>query len=464
MSDPHIVLICLDTVRKDFYDQYALQLREQATFRFEEMRAASSWSVPSHAAMVTGQLPHQMGLHAYNQDFSTLSSAETWFDKLEDYRTACISSNIYASPAFGFDTLFDKCVGISPSRRFPAGIDIDKHIRTRNEGDGMATFIREVLQHDHPLQSMANGALFKIHDICQGLPIEQPFDFGAKSIARAIRNELTQATEQTFLFANFMDAHGPHSPFRALDDDLYACPPTFTSLAFKDWEVNVASEHGAYGEEVKFVRQLYAAEIAYLDHVVSNLIETIRNQISRETIFIVTADHGENLAYPEDGYLMNHVSSLSEALLHVPFDIYSSNHAGEVEDLASHLDLGKIVSRLSVGDSVSDVTRETPAAEIAGSGSSLPDTDQSYWDRAQRAIYQNGRKYIQDNLGESIVYDVTGPTSTQEELPNVTAPNALFERVFDDTIEEFAQRAEDQTVDVEVDVSTENRLKELGYL
>lgn len=54
-------------------------------------------------------------------------------------------------------------------------------------------------------------------------------DFDSRSITRHIRGELTLVSGPTFGFANFMDAHGPYTPFRGMDADLYDGPRSFTS-------------------------------------------------------------------------------------------------------------------------------------------------------------------------------------------------------------------------------------------
>jgi len=47
----NVVVICLDTVRKDYFDRYAPRLQDRADVIYDQCRAVSSWSVPSHASM-----------------------------------------------------------------------------------------------------------------------------------------------------------------------------------------------------------------------------------------------------------------------------------------------------------------------------------------------------------------------------------------------------------------------------
>ncbi|ELY67469.1 sulfatase-like hydrolase/transferase [Natrinema versiforme] len=490
---PNVVVLCLDTVRKDIYDQYATRLREMATVRFEGMRALGGWSVPSHAGMLTGAVPSETGVHTHQRRFDPIDVADTWIAPLSrsGYESVCVSSNIYASPVFGFDRFFDRTVPISPSRRLPAGMDVQRHISDRST-DGVeayADFVRQALAHDHPLRSLANGVLLKLDDVSRKLPVEKPTDFGGRAIARTLEREVTEPDGPVLAFANLMDAHGPHTPFRGLDDSIHGVSADFHSSRFRDSDVNAADGLGEFGADIERVRRLYAATVDYLDRIVADLVTELAAGDDRDTVVIVTADHGENLGYESDGHLMNHMSSLSEALLHVPFDIITTGdgdldlavdetRADEqgavpgdtsspvaVDGLSSHTDLVDVIRSLAGEDPFDPFAfeRERARAEIVGSGSGIPEGgDESYWDRGQRVVYEDDRKYYRDQLGTEAVYDVSGPPSKQVERPDETVPNGLFESAFGDwvTDDDHDERAFGE----EVDAASRARLEDLGYL
>jgi arylsulfatase A-like enzyme len=102
MNDRNVVVICLDTVRQDYFEQHATELPSRADVRYSNCRAPSSWTVPSHASFLTGTLPHEHGAHAYNTTFERISEEETFLGDL-DHRTLCVSANPYVSSAFGAD-------------------------------------------------------------------------------------------------------------------------------------------------------------------------------------------------------------------------------------------------------------------------------------------------------------------------------------------------------------------------
>lgn len=465
MNSPNIIVLCLDTVRKDYYDEYATRLRSMSSIQFEGMRALSSWSAPSHAGMLTGAVPSESGVHAHQRRFDPIDRSDTLLGPLAEagYESICISANVYASPAFGFDRFFDRTIPISSSSRFPEGMDVQQFIQNRSE-EGLGSyfeFLRAAVAHDHPLKTLLNGLFLKVQDANAHLPFPNLFDYGAHSIARVLREEARSADRPVFAFANVMDVHGPHAPFRGLDHDLHDAPATFHSSEFKDWDVSVADELGEYEDEVRTVRNLYTAEIDYLDRVLSEVIRDIEEQTCRETVFIITADHGENLGYASEDFLMNHVSSLSEALLHVPFDVVGPERSETITGLASHADLGGIISALREETDLGQFERETARAEIVGSGSGFPDEgDEDYWNRSQRVVYRDDRKYYRDERGDEAVYDVSGDPSTQRLLPDEEVTQALFDEHFGPWVD----KSEESDMGSDVDAATKSRLEDLGYL
>jgi len=159
----NVVLICLDTVRKDYFEEYAPRLQEMASVSFEQCRAASAWSTPSHASMLTGELPHRHGIHTHNRDFTCLERSETFLADIPDHTALGASANVYASSTFGFDTVFDHYSDIAPHRRFPAGMDMEKFIQDRDE-EGIQRyleFLREAIRHDHTLESQVTACSSK---------------------------------------------------------------------------------------------------------------------------------------------------------------------------------------------------------------------------------------------------------------------------------------------------------------
>jgi arylsulfatase A-like enzyme len=463
----NLVLICLDTVRKDFFDEHAPRLQERAKITYEQCRAASSWSAPSHASMFTGELPSAHGVHAHNRDFSGLSRADTFLDHLPNHRAIGASANVWASSSFGFDRLFDEFTDISPDRRFPEGIHVAEFgQRCDQEGlEKQLAFLREALAHDHPFKSLANGALVQFDELTARAPAPKPLDDGAKTVSRQLRRHVEEGDEPFVAFANLMDAHGPLRHILGYDRSLHDAPLSWTSDDI-DWEAAVESGDEAVLEQYK---QLYAASIDYLDRRICALADELYAATDLQTTVVVTSDHGDNMATEADGGLWGHVeSSLSEGLLHVPQVVLNAPSSGTdvIEEYTSHTSLGDLLVGLASGERPS-VTADRIAAERIGNSGQLATVEgvDPAADRAMRCAYEGDRKRVWDSIGgrESYRLDADRPC-WQERVDEEFALEAIESTFFERPIAVFKDAASADRPDADLDTVTEDRLRELGYL
>jgi arylsulfatase A-like enzyme len=459
----NVVLVCLDSVRKDYFEEYAPRLRERADVAFQQCRAASSWSVPSHASMFTGTLPSEHGVHTHNTSFDGLVG-DALPSRLEGHRTACVSANGFTTEEFGFDALFDELVSVSPGRRFHQGVDAG--------GKATPAILREALTADAPLRSLANGAYSKFYWLVNLLPVPSPFDQGAGLVRRHGRTLLDDADEPVFLFTNFMEGHLPHQPRFQLDSDLHSVPRSWSSTDFDHFEASARGKEylESHRADVDHFRQLYAANVDYLDRRVDRFVDEIRRSTTRETTVVVTADHGENLGYEDEDYLMGHSSSLSEALLHVPLLVVNPPPGWTAPETdrrrVSHLDLPRIVESLAY-EGTYEPDDGVVTAELVGGGAKLVDDD-PYWDRMIRCAYLEEGKYVWDSLGSSARFELDPSRPCKQTLVETGAavPGAATDRFAVDLAEYKSRVASGSgsALGESVDAATRDRLEDLGYL
>lgn len=466
----NVALIILDTVRQDYFAEHATRLQSMSDVSFTQCRAASSCSVPSHASILTGELPHHHGIHSTAVDYSQLDEEATFFGDISEHRSVGVSTNTFAGEAFGFDRLFDEFVDVSWTRRFPDGLDAREFV-TMTDADGLAfytEFLRAALGHEHTLASLSNAALAQFDVLFSKLPVPKLLDDGANAALKAAEEHIGGGDEPVFLFVNLMEAHTPHQPVRGYDHSLYDAPNDWNSMdGLNQWKIN---RDGLDGQEeaVERFRELYSAAIDYLDRKVAAFIERVQAATDRETTFIITSDHGENLGYSSDDTMIGHTSSLSEGLLHVPLTVvnppdgYDTTEQGYV----SQTELGALVAGLADGRTP-NVSAERIAAERITTTNS-PDVEadeQRYWERMLRCVYEGERKWLWDSLGERHKYelDVERP-NWQQGLPEeaVDIPS-WADQFFFENIEEF-QRQDSASVHEDLDEATRSRLEELGYL
>lgn len=492
----NVVLIVLDTVRKDFFDEYAPRLRATSDCSFEGCRTASSWSVPSHTSIFTGELPSEHGVHAESFDASfsfadALAVDDTFLGDLPEHRTVGLSANAYINTLFGFDALFDGfhdySIGSHTNESlFPAGLTVQDYMAETDEESAAKRylgFLRAAATHDLPVRSLANGVWSQVGHRFKELPLPEFVDDGAGVISRTLAAEVADdADAPVFAFANYMDAHTPLRNLLQYDSSLHSVPNTWSSTELNKWELN--RDDAATVEYTEHYRQLYGAAIDYLDRRVMELVRQVRAETDRETTFVITADHGHNLGYESDGRLFHHTGSQSEGLLHVPLEIIDppagwADADGET-GYVSQLDLGELVRRLANDEPYDDsLTTEHPAAETIGLlgtddgtwGLDFSEEEYAHWSRMIRTVYDAGDdgtadyKYEWDSQGDRYRYRLAPHIPCWQELDatDVEIPAFARER-FPVGLAEYKRQAADREQDMQFDDEVEDRLQTLGYL
>jgi hypothetical protein len=495
----NVVLVCLDTVREDTFREHATRLRGRADVVLEGCRAASSWSAPSHASMFTGRLAHEHGVHAYHRDFSGLTRDDTFLGDLPEHRALGTSANVWAGASFGFDGLFDDFSEVSPDQRFPQGIDVAR-FGQECEAEGLAkqaAFLRAAVAHDHPVKSLANGALVQLDDWFARAPVPKPMDDGASILIREALSQVAASTEPFALFVNFMDAHGPMRHVRGYDRSLHDAPNAWSSES-TNWTETAARGDDALLERY---RGLYAAAVDYLDRRVCEFADRLHEATELETTVVVTSDHGDNLARPGEGTLWGHTeSALTEGLLHVPGVVLNApalardepdgdggggadgDGSGKSDDEGdgrapvtvtepfSHLALGDLLVGYATGERRERALSGTPVlAERAGHSGKQHRMDERppETNRVLRAVYESAERKVVYSPDDGTAYrlDPARPC-WQAEAGAVDGPDraALDEAHFGEPIAAFRRRARSDAGEVSMTDDTRDRLDHLGYL
>lgn len=463
----NIVLLCLDSLRKDFFDRQATRLRGRADVEFAQCRSASSWSSPSHASMFTGRLPSDHGVHTHNREFDHIDRAETVLGDLPEYAAVGVSANAFASRAFGFANWFDDFREVSTGCRYPAGLDPNEFYTSRDgSGVGMyLDYLRAAVGHDHPLKSLANGILAQVNVATRDAPIPKAVDDGASVVNRELVDAATDAGEPFFAFANYGDVHIPLRPIRGFDRDLYDAPADWSTAEREFWEVIKGFE--GREEYLARHRELYAATMDYLDRKLVDFVETLGAKTDLETTVVVTADHGENLGYPADEQLWGHKSSLSEGLLHVPLAVLGapSGYDAVESRYVSHLELPDLLAGLARGKTPAIFRDRVPAEILGMSIGPDPPSDYEYWDRAQRCVYEGQRKWVWDSRGGTREFAIDHDRPCWQELSDDDADIPPWARnLFDEDVGTCKERVASTADDLDVDDPTAQRLEDLGYL
>jgi len=255
------------------------------------------------------------------------------------------------------------------------------------------------------------------------------------------------------------------------------------------------AQQDALPERMKVLSSLYDALIAWVDSCVGHLVDHLKNSGAYDnTVLIITADHGQLLG--EHG-LYAHAFSLYDPLIRVPLIIRfpDSNHKRErfsglvqtvdlLPTLVEYLGLdpkvtlrevqGKSILSLVEGRSVRDFTISERADFDPQTGDGqrklnyLENSYPSYeWRKlAQKmvALRTLEYKYIWSSEGRHELYDLRqDPTESNNIISSETQKASELNGMLDTWRRGFVS-AERAAVELELDTSTKERLRKLGYL
>ncbi len=135
-SDPpplptHVVVVSIDTLRPDRLGAYGHREDVSPTIDrlaregvvFEEAIAASTWTLPSHAALFTSLWPAMLDLGRFDAPAKVSDAATTLAEVLDDagYRTFGATAGAFVGAEFGFDQGFDTF--LPPQKRFEPAVE-----------------------------------------------------------------------------------------------------------------------------------------------------------------------------------------------------------------------------------------------------------------------------------------------------------------------------------------------------
>jgi arylsulfatase len=328
-----VVLLTVDALRADHLSSYGYDRETSPTLdrlaedgvRFQRAYSQSSHTREAVPAMLTGRDPDA----AVDEQY--LLSADTVASRLADTEIATggFHSNPFVSRAYGFDRDFD-------------AFDDDLHLG------------------QHKLLALAQRALDKLRN---------------RHYARADRiNERAfdwldnRDSERFFLWAHYMDVHGPYEPPEPYRS-RFGEPELSDREAQRLYKRAIDDPESITERDRQTLIDLYDGEIAYVDEQISQFVAGLQDRgLWEETLVLVSADHGD--AFGEHGYY-EHPRYLHEELTRVPLLVLGEGVGSAVPSIpASTADLvPTVLSALGVdttglpGDSLLDLAESAPGED-----------------------------------------------------------------------------------------------------
>ncbi len=395
---PDIVFVVLDTVRADHLELYgyphstmpALTAWAEQGLVYDRVSSTSSWTLPSHASMFTGQYPSSHGAHGRTVEEGHLRSFET------GRRAARVLERPLAEESVTLaERLWDAgytTIGIAANRAF-----LD---RTWQLDQGFDIWICEDADRGWsflPYTRADRVTAMALEAVDASLPLlEYPEQAGRAPL---------------FLFVNYMEAHGPYVPREGYVRDSSALV----------WRARTGREREQIARRVltgkhdlpRDVRagwlEAYDAELRFLDEQLALLLDGLEERgIGPDAHIVVVSDHGE---YFGEQRLLAHSKDVYQPALHVPLIVRSpgvspgrSDEPVQVQDLAHSLVQVAGAEPLPAAEP----TLGMQVAELYGSrGRDLRNKRYGHrFNRVRRAFIQGERKIILGSDGSFEAYDL----------------------------------------------------------
>lgn len=439
------VFIVLDTVRKDRISVYNDEVdftsniedfAENATV-FQDTVSQAPWTLPSHASMFTGQYPWEH--NATQKQLYLETNRELLPKKFEDagYVTGCFTSNTWISPhtgmADGFQQI-DNFFGALPSDLMSN--KTEKVWKWLNHGRG-EWLMNKLIQIGE-----------KVHWMTAGMNASTKTPRVIEKAENFVENN---REDDFFLFLNFMDAHLPYFP-----------PEEYREKHAPDVDpkeiCQEAHNHHGGTDEADFEAssKLYDAEIDFLDDQLGKLFEFFEEEnLAEDTVFVVVADHGENLG--EDG-MFGHQFSVSEQLVSVPMMIKAPGlDKDEVKEQLELRQLYSIIPKLAgleggspeFGQEKALGGYQQPRMDLKN----IPEGKRPEFDKRLSFVRGSGKKLIRSE-GNEVTEDIMIDLETGDPID--------IDQDFVQRINDIGEANEGST---EVDEEhVKERLEELGYM
>jgi arylsulfatase A-like enzyme len=331
-SHPNVLLITIDTLRADHLGTYGfgfdvspqIDALADESVVFERAIAASGKTAPSHAAIMTSGYTREHSI-GHGNGTSTLSDRITLAEAFHEagYSTAAFVSNILLTRRIGFDRGFEV--------------------------------------FDDELESPELNR----PDVVERLAPD--------TTARAIAWLEAQDERPFFLWVHYQDPHGPYTPpaEAAARFDIPGAPDE-AELPIRAGN----SERGGIPpyqaipglRRVSEYRGRYAGEIFFADEWIGKLLARAGGGDTRETVVLLTADHGES--FGEFGHYFKHTHTTTPDVAHVPLILRAPGLTPERrDDLVSHVDIAPTLLALAGLPAAPDASG---VALVNRSGAALP--------------------------------------------------------------------------------------------
>lgn len=365
----NVVIIMIDNLRADALPCYGYRFNTapnicsfaDKSLLFTNAFSASSWTLPSIMSFFTSLYPssHEMGvtmLNTLNPNIVTLPLLL----QQAGYDTTFVSPNqpnvgIYQGLEKGFANRFvvpnDMNQAIFMTRK---AIDAIKEANRNNKSTLL--FIHTDGVHDYPNRLMSTPAQFQLD------PEYVPPQLPDIQFTEDVREAAIDTMLEHITFA--AGSNIPIDTYRAWHKAIVAAPTLqeaeriFLELPASDRDVTLSHLIGATLSDqsritfFEYMRHVYDEHIRRTDLYIKDILSQLKkNNLMRNSIIIITAEHGELLG---EGGLIGHGTKMYNPEINVPLIMYvPGTKPARIHDLIQHIDVYPTILAI-LGKSIPD--------------------------------------------------------------------------------------------------------------
>jgi len=451
-----VLLISIDSLRADRLGAYGHSAPTSPTFDrlaaegllFTRAYSTTSWTLPSHAAMLSGLDDYAHGAY---EALSPISGGVMTLP-LRLAKVGIKSTGFFAGPF------------LHPSYGFARGFE--QYIDATSYGWKARGGIGKYVPHTASHQDVTNPIVLE-------------------KVAAWLDDEAAAGPDtrrRSFVFIHLWDVHYDYIP-----------PPEYVKIFDPDYEgtldgrgvlENPRIQPGMPARDLQHLLALYDAEIRYTDDTVARLLELFDARGMLETsAIIITSDHGEEFF---DHGRFGHGLTLNEEVLRVPMIVWLAGRRparSTTDRVVSHIDIVPTVCELfavdcrydGLGDSLlPDYLEESP---MASRGDALAEITNPLFDLDLTARVDSEGTLLSENRSGQLTYGPFRGPGAPEGSFSVNGkklaryPEAVREAVLG--IRERSTNAREQGArirgaeepgDQPIDPDTLEQLEALGYL
>ena len=352
----NIVLITIDCLRYDSFNTHAPNLMKygkQGWF-FKRAYSLGSWTTPSLLGLLTSTYPLM-----YNGKLAIEYPRISIVDilKSQGYSTLGFTFHPYLSSLYkfnkGFDIYYDSLIKKSK-------------LEEKNDYSLFKEIIKKVIYSDKTPKYFKNYAwLIMLHrKLKKG---NLPYLRG-EQVNNMVKEHLDGVSEPFFLWIHYLDTHFPYVP---RSNKISSEEIVNLNEERERWfKLNKRVDY----DKLLKLKNLYLLTIKDVDNHVKEIVEYFkRKNFYKNTIFIITADHGEEF-YEHGGF--HHEIKLYEELIHVPLIMFGNGLKPKI--------IEKVVSHIGVFPTILDILGLKSPAEFIGKNMILNDSNLSFVEEGQK--------------------------------------------------------------------------------